>query len=247
MNLNDKSAFAIEWRKANAMFNRDISADMCNYAFELLAPFSLPDVIAGIRRAVCLSEFPPTVAAVVDAIKHGYKLDEETLKAQGESAYYMFKHVDSGCDTWVEDARAVAAFKRAFGSLLDYCRHDVTAEPFDRKNFIDAYVHTARGSFDPNDPSAHLLWGAYAFTDDPRVAFIGNEDICKGYAVDYYTALNKHPRYPLSKAQRLTMQKQREQLALEDMSSKPVTHEQLERLWGEVEKILNVKIGGNHA
>lgn len=242
MEMNDKTAFAIEWRKANAMFNREVSPEVCNYAFELLQTFELNDVILGIRRAICTSTFAPTVADVVNAIKAKYKLDEDTLKAQAETVYNGFKYVNSGSDVWVEDARAVIAFKRAFGTLKAYCLHDVKADPFDRKAFVECYIKTPRNSFNPNDPKSHLLEGIYSFSDDPCVMWVGDKDACLRYARAYYKTTGQSPRYPLDSSQMLTMQKRREQLALEDLSSKPVTHEQLERLYKQVEEILNVRL-----
>lgn len=201
MTEDDYPTFADTWFRANKLLRYEPDTESIQLAFELLAEYPLNVVDKAILRTLKRLKFPPTPSDVIQDIKVVLGIDPETLEAK---ANFWWNEINRDFsianDIITTDRRAVFAFTRCFSSIERYGNHEQKAEPFDRKDFIAAYVNCREEWL--KSPDLNLLKGIYHDSDKPKVKFIGDYKDCSVIAEIVYHA--KTPRLPeLENKQRL--------------------------------------------
>ena len=179
MTKDDYLKFCELWGSANKMFNREVDKEICTLAYKALQEFELKEITVAMSRVLKRSKFAPTIADIVSEIEVMYGNDKASLEIKANEFYNAINRDFSMAKDYVcEDPRAVYAFKIAFGSLQEFGSHSVSADAFDRKAFIQAYVNAKETSY-ALDREKHLLKGIYHYGERVPVRFIGNVEKCK--------------------------------------------------------------------
>ena len=194
MTNHDLVEFCNVWGNAYELFNRQLSDNAFQLAFNALSEFSLLEVKRGLSHALKTSKFAPTIADVSQAIVEIRGIDTASLETRANDFYNKIsQNFSMGKDYVCDDPRAVYAFKTCFGSLREFGNHALSADPFDRKEFIKAYVN-AKEEWYRNDNNKNVLAGIYHKDNNPLVAYVGNKTTCEQLAKVVYK--DKQPRLP---------------------------------------------------
>lgn len=179
MTKDDYLKFCELWSSAYKMFNRDVDKEVCTLAYKALQEYELKELTVAMSRVLKHSKFAPTIADLVSEIETMYGKDKASLEIKANEFYNKINNDFSMAKDYVcEDPRAVYAFKIAFGSLKEFGSHPLSADPYDRKAFIQAYVNAKETSY-ALDREKHLLKGIYHYGERVPVRFIGDVEKCK--------------------------------------------------------------------
>ena len=191
MTNNDFDAFSEKLLGISEVYTtKPLSEEAVNVYFDSLVEYPLSVVLTGLRQAVKGAKFMPKPADVIEAIKNLTGQNKEQLEAKAQVAFKeISRNINIGCDYVFEDARAASAFKRAFGSLVEYGKEPEN-NTWLEKRFVDAYTSPYL------ENTGNILGGLYAYTDDPMVRFIGDYDRCLEIVNNSENYQGKHPRLP---------------------------------------------------
>lgn len=257
MEKKDYADFATAWETAREVLNKSAKFEpLSNRAmiaiFNTFIEFPLELVRKGLSRVVATSEFMPSPAQVVNVIKEIYGEDEASLQLKADTWYSKLnKDFSMGHDIITDDRRAVVAFKQCFKDMREFGSHPLSADPFDRKAFVKAYmqvkdcwIRDGKNTEDDFEQLNHIR-GIYSYEERMSVRFIGDLEKCKQIAKTVY--LNKRPRYitliALQEHEQLTrIAQERSQRALLTMNGTDVPKEETNQSMNEyVSKEENLK------
>lgn len=226
MTEQDYPGFADLWFRANRLFRYEPDTESIQLAFELLSEYPLSVVEKAILLTLKRLKFPPTPSDVIQDIKVVLGIDPATLEAKANFFWNEInKNFSIAYDIITTDRRAVFAFTRCFSSIEKFGGHDPKAEPFDRKDFISAYV-TCRDEW-LRSPELNLLKGIYHDSQKPKVRFIGDYKDCSVIAeIVYQNRVAELPELPNKQKKALPQKK-------DDAEKHYATTEELQRILEE--------------
>ena len=231
MKIEEYPKFRAFWSDVVSMFNQEASETRIKLTFNSLADRSLKDVINATYAVLKTSRFVPTVADIEDAIKAKQGQDKAGLEARANDFYNKLnKDFTMAKDIITPDRRAVLAFTQCFGDLFEFGSHDLSADPFDRKAFVNAYVNAHEEWLD-RVPAR--IRGIYADSERVPVRFIGDYKECTRLAELEFADKRQVPVLPLKQEAKLLQAPNR------PAETKYVTKEEHEQYLQELEHELN--------
>ena len=196
MTAKDLPKFAVLWNQLYESYGVKASDNQVRTAFQVMLDFEFCQIKQAIAYLLRTSHFLPRIADVVDVIKGKNSETKSLLEAQALQAYNKILRgiAGGGYDLVIADDKACYALCVAFGSakaLASRPDNDY-ANVKDKESFVKAYVAA------PDSPSdiTHVFDGYKGTDGSPLVRFIGDWNICKKLADEYYAKQGVNPRYP---------------------------------------------------
>lgn len=180
MTNEDLTEFTQYWSDIKEIYGKQTTKNEPLIVFNALRGFGLEDIKNALTIVMQTSKFAPTVADVIEAIKELKGEDPVTLEARANKFYNeLNKEFSIAHDIVTTDKRGVIAFYQCFNSIQDFGSHPLSADPFDKKAFVKAYVSVKPYWLERAvSPQLNVIKGIYHNSAKPKVKFIGNKDCC---------------------------------------------------------------------
>lgn len=180
MTNNEFEEFQSYWTDIKSIYGKEVSKNEPLYVFNALKEYSLTDIQNALTIVMQNSKFAPTVADVIEALKELKGEDPITLEARANKFYNeLNREFSIANDIVTTDKRAVIAFYQCFTDLRDFGSHPLSADPFDKKAFVKAYVSVKPYWVERAiSPQLNVIKGIYHDSEKPKVKFIGKKDLC---------------------------------------------------------------------
>lgn len=208
--------------KQLGLLTADASPLMEEMILTSLNEFSNEQLIEAVGDHMTKSPYAPKVNDVFDYFRAKQHLDQSALEAKANGWYNLLNSdIDAGAEYVVSDARAAFAFKQCFVNIQEFGRHPLSADPFDRKAFVKAYVEADPAWIGRGD-DAHVIHGLYRDTPNPKVKYVGSHEACRKLALAYFGTTGQAPRLPAPPAQKqLTCAKTAAMPSVPEKQNKP--------------------------